>query len=155
MTATPYFPAWVYPSPVPFLAQGAWPGLTGCANPAGLEEGQLPLDTALQVLNEFMGAGDLKVKRNVSDPAIWNSLKSEGRADSLPRDWVSTPQPASGSEYAGTLAALCGKGLLDQSWWLKVCPAPCKEAEVSSPALIGHVFLLKRQGHWLVWATYP
>jgi hypothetical protein len=152
--APPGFEAEIYPAPLP-VAEGVniSPLSVGCPNPAGLEKGrELDLGTALEVLNTFLGTDGLDAKRRVTDPAFWPLLSPEGRSAPLARDWLEV-HPASASPYGDLLANGCGKQTLELTSWVKVCPGPCKESEVSSPALIGHVFLIAREGHWLVWAV--
>lgn len=152
--APPGFQAEVYPPPLPVVeGVNISPLSAGCPNPAGLERGrELDLGTALEVLNTFLGPDGLDAKRRVTDPAFWPLLSSEGRSAPWPRDWLEV-HPASASPYGDLLANGCGKHTLELTWWAKVCPGPCKESEVTSPALIGHLFLIRREGHWLVWAA--
>jgi hypothetical protein len=152
--APPGFQAEVYPSPLP-VAEGVniSPLSVGCPNPAGLEKGrELDLGTALEVLNTFLGSDSLDAKRRVTDPAFWPLLSSDGRGAPLQQDWVEV-HPASASPYGDLLGNGCGRQTLELTSWVEVCPGPCKESEVTSPALIGHFFLIRREGHWLVWAA--
>jgi len=152
--APPGFQAEIYPPPLP-VAEGVniSPLSVGCPNPAGLERGrELDLGTALEVLNTLLRPDGLDAKRRVTDPAFWPLLSSEGQGAPWPRDWLEV-HPASASPYGDLLANGCGKQTLELTSWVKVCPGPCKESEGTSPARIGHLFLIRREGHWLLWAA--
>ncbi len=146
----------VYLSPVLLSGQGAWTEGQLCPNPMGLWRlEQLPFDTAFEVIARF-GSRDIETARRATDLAYWALLPFGAQlAEPLPKDRLSTPQPAKASPYADFLSAQCGKETMEMSWWIELCPESCQDAEIKSPALISHLFLINRQDHWLVWATYP
>jgi hypothetical protein len=159
-TPTPWMPppgflADIYPLPLPVAEGVVWWVGQGCPNPTGLEKADhLPLEAVLEVLTG-LGSGDLDIMRRVSDPAFWPLLEPGGwRQEPWPRDWVEVPQPASASPHAEFIANACGEEILERSWWVKLCPGPCQDPNVARAAsLTGHFYLIKRKGHWLVWAV--
>lgn len=148
----PDFPSDIYPTPVPVNeGSGISPLSTACPNPEGLESAaQLDIDTALDLL--YTLSGDVSAQRSVTDPAYWPLLDGGDGSGRLARDQVLI-DVAEASPYADLLANSCGEQTVAATRWVEVCPEPCTEAELTSPALIGHLFLIRRQGHWLVWAA--
>ncbi len=159
LTVTPFiaplgFSTDIYPSPSP-VAEGIVLGLSaGCPNSTGLEKAtQLSFDTALDVLKNWL-SGDLDRMRHATDPAYWPLLNPEGSKRLLRSEELGVPQPANASPYAELIANGCGKQIMGLSWWVTICPGPCQDPAVSrNPSLIGHIYLIERKGHWLVWAA--
>ncbi|HEV8633628.1 MAG TPA: hypothetical protein VG370_05215 [Chloroflexota bacterium] len=100
-----------------------------------------------------LGSADLDRSRRASDPAFWSV--SRGWPTTWPRERLGTPQPVTNaSPYADLLANACGKEIMERSWWVTLCPGPCQDPAVArAAALTGYLFLVKRNGHWLVWAA--
>ncbi len=148
------FPAEVYLSPLPTLAEGG-AILAGCPNPAGLEELEVvPEDTAIALLDQFW-SGDANQARRAADPGLWPVL-----ADISPREvrpqlsWLDGPvKHASESPYASSLVRQCGETLVKASWTFTICPAEC--VDNSSASLKEDFFLLSRGGQLLIWAVWP
>jgi len=143
----------VYPSPVP-----ARPGTdlsplsTACPNPAGLEgSAQLGVDAAVEVLNALLTPGDVGTQQRVTDPSYWPLLDVGRATRRLTADQVEV-HSARDSPFAELLANGCGDQTVDATRWVKVCPDACPESESAAPGLVGHFFLIRREGHWLVWA---
>jgi hypothetical protein len=151
---TPGFPGEIYPSPVPKKGNEAWPGLSVCPNPIDLETGvALEQQAALDILNA-LETGDAVTRRTVTDPAMWELVQDwPGSGQPVPPEWISQPGPALDSAYGPGLAAQCGQELLEASWWVRNCLAPCDQA--SSASLIADLYFLKRNGVWLFWYIYP
>ncbi len=151
---TPTFASEIYPPPVPFTGAGAWGGLSACPNPSGLQRRALSHEQAVEIVNLYATGDDL-ARRHVTDPALWESVaRSFGRMDApIPPDWVSEPRPARASDYASALGTLCGRELIEASWWVRDCRGPC--AEVRSASLPIDFYLLSRGGQWLIWLAQP
>lgn len=149
------FDARIYPPSLP-VAHGVVLSLSnGCPNPTGVQTvNQVPVAAVQQILTA-LGTGDLNAMRRVSDRAFWPLLKpDQWRRRYWPADWIGTPAPAQSSPYAGPLISACGKQIVDQSWWVKLCPGPCQDPKVAaSQSLTGHIYLIKRLDHWLIWAA--
>ena len=148
----PDFPIDIYPSPVPVNEGiGISPLSTACPNPEGLESAaQLDIDTALDLL--YTLSGDVSAQRRVTDPAYWPLLDGGDGSGRLARDQVQI-DVAEASPYADLLANACGEQMVAATRWVEVCPATCAQSERTSPALISHFYLIRREGHWLVWAV--
>lgn len=91
----------------------------------------------------------------MADPAYWPLLATVP-ADSpaaIAAERIAAPQPARQAPQAALLAHACGDAVLARSWWVPICAGPCP-ADAAAPAesLTGHLFLLQRDGQWLVWA---
>jgi hypothetical protein len=126
-----------------------------CPNPTGLEKADgLPVETALKVIRAYF-SGDENTARQASDPAHWDAMVFAALpGERLESDWFQAPQPAEASPYAGLVKAQCGQSILDLSWWVVYCYAPCGQPNRSA-SLANDFFLINRQGHWLVWFMYP
>jgi hypothetical protein len=150
--ASPDFPKEIYPPPLPVSTEIGM--IVACPNPAGVEKtAELDRDSALEVVNSFWGSRDVEAKRRLTDPAFWPLLSAGLTGNPQGPDEVDV-QPANASPYAQLLASGCGDETLESTWWVESCPGPCSQAEVTSPALIGHLFLIRREGQWLLWAVY-
>jgi len=150
--ASPDFPNEIYPPPLPVSMEIGI--IVACPNPAGVEKtAELDRDSALEVVNALQNSGDVETVRRLADRAYWPILSPWPTANPLGLDEVDV-QPASASPYAQLLANGCGDETLESTWWVQSCPGPCSQAEVTSPALIGHLFLIRREGQWLLWAVY-
>lgn len=145
------FPA-IYPSPVPLM--GTWKATAGCPNPKGLEEFEfgMPVETVIYSLEELW-SGDLERMRRVTDPALWPLLiPGEGQAVSVSPNGVRTRQSASASPYADRITALCREEITKLTWHVEVvCPKLCSLLGGLQSRSI-NVFLLSRNGWWLIWA---
>jgi hypothetical protein len=150
----PGFPADIYPPPLPVAEGVVWWVGQGCPNPAGLEKADhLPPEAVLELL-AGLGSGDLDTMRRVSDPAFWPLLEPGGwRQEPWPQEWV-VAKPVAASPHAEFIANACGEEIMEHSWWVKLCPGPCQDPNVARAAsLTGHLYLIKRKGHWLLWAA--
>jgi hypothetical protein len=105
---------------------------------------ELPLDTALQLVNAFR-SGDLDTFKQASDQSYWPAPQTvlSSRENVNPAD--SQVHPAVQTPYDGLIRTGCGQKTLDLSWWV----------EVGTGALGEPYFLINRSGNWLVWASYP
>ncbi len=143
----------VYPSPVPPRTPSAWPGLSNCPNPAGLEpNAALEHQTAVDII-DVLKTGDASARKAVTDPVIWDwipNMESPGKP--IPPEWISQPAPAKDSDYGHGLGVFCGQEVLEASWWVRNCQAPCDKARSSS--LIDDLYFFKRNGVWLLWYIY-
>jgi hypothetical protein len=55
--------------------------------------------------------------------------------------------------YGELLRNGCGDEVIKRTWWVEVCPGPCADPRVAAQeSLKGHLFLIRRRGHWLIWA---
>ena len=149
-TAT--FPANIYPSPQPFLAPVAGLSAGGCPALGGVEQAdQLPSAEALAIIRQLR-SGNSESALLVSDQTFWSSLGPEAMpSDLVQSDWIEIHR-ATETPYQGLISTACGQKTLELSWWVQACLGPCR---TSSPALTSHYYLIKRQGHWLIWARYP
>ncbi len=145
-TAT--LPPDLYPPPLPLKV--LWPATQGCPNPAGLEAAILTVEEALEALHSLR-SGDPDQMRRAADPALWPLLSSFPERPGPSREEIQAVRPARESPYADLIANGCGRDTLEKSWAIEVCPGPC--APNTSESLIGHLFLIRRAGHWLVWAA--
>ncbi|MGE5222164.1 MAG: hypothetical protein ACM3PY_06985 [Omnitrophica WOR_2 bacterium] len=148
------FPPDIYPTPSPFVTPVAWPGMSGCPNSAGLEKAdQLPPDVALSIMRTIFN-GDFDAKRRVSDPILWSNrslFNNPLEPLQIEANWLDI-QPANQTPYKSLISIGCGQPILEYSWWVKMCMAPCQAA--TSSALMSHYYLIRRYGTWLVWARY-
>lgn len=155
-TVTPEatMPPNLYPNPSPFLTPMNGLSASGCPNMEGIESsGQLSLDEAFQVL-QALNSGQTEAMRQVSDPTFWDYFyfPTNGTPTPIEKDWLEV-KPASQSEYSILIEAACGQSMVEVSWSVVNCGAPCQTAQ--SPALFSHYFLINRNGTWLIWASYP
>ena len=143
----------VYPSPVPTREGTNISSLSaGCPNPSDIDvTASLDFNTALRVLTTLR-TGDFSAKRHVADQAYWPLITPESRGSPLPRDWLEV-STATASPYGDLLANACGDATAEASYWVEACPEKCADAELESPSLLGHYYLINRHGTWLVWAA--
>ncbi len=151
------FPTDIYPPPVP-VAPGVIisPMATSCPDPDGLEQTQELPASAVNEVFRSLASGDLDTMRRVTDLAYWPYLPDHGvgTARQFSEDMLEKPQPASKSPYADLVGNACGRKTLELSWWVKACPGTCSDPNVARASdLMAHFYLIRRAGHWLVWAV--
>jgi hypothetical protein len=152
-TPPPGFPEEIYKAPLP-LKGGAWPATSGCPDPEELEEMPLLLSETAVTLMQGLSSGNLDRMREVSDPALWPLLNPEGAAkEPITADWIGKIQLVSDTPFAGLVSAQCGENTMQMSWWFEFCPGPCGGSS-GSEALNSQVFVISRNGQWLIWAVY-
>jgi hypothetical protein len=153
------FPGDIYPPPVAVA-----PGInisnmtTGCPNPDGLEQASELPASAMSEIFQSLASGDRDIMQRVADQAYWPYLPDMGMGIGTPhpfsQDTLDTPRPASESPYADLVRNACGSKTLELSWWVRYCPGPCADPNVArSESLTGNYYLIRRRGHWLVWAA--
>lgn len=156
------FPRDRYPPATPIAPDVIVSGMDNCPNRRGIEEASAPpsIDTVVQILTDLK-AEDFTTRQQVVDPAYWSRLQAApGQNNTTATDEsaqameerLTVPEPAQDSPYADLLVNVCGEDIVEHTWWVQVCPGPC-EAEGLPQSLIGHLYLIERDGQWLVWAT--
>lgn len=142
----------IYPPalrPTPGINISSW--TSGCPNFDQVDEGELTVDEALDVLNVFVSP-DSEARRQASDPAFWVLLSDVAVGDEpLSPDRIEVGAAAD-APHAEPFEAACGEHAVRLSGWVQLCPGPC-EAAAGSQSLISHWYLIERQGRWLVWAA--
>lgn len=152
-TPSPHPP--MFPPPLPTREGTNLYFSAGCPNPEGVEAAvSLTKSEALEVINKFI-AGDREQKLQVTDPSLWPLLPSTSEPSALKEKNLSEPRPAGESPYADLLANACGRGILDTSWWVEVCPGspPPDNFEQCPHGLRMHYFFIRRRGRWLIWGN--
>jgi hypothetical protein len=126
--------------------------LDGCPNSLGLQKKpQLPPEDAVRVIN-VLASKDEEIRRQALDLAAGSKVLY--RSDEAVSEERLKIQKASASDYSVLLRAACGAQTLDVSWEIIDCVDSCALPN-RSIALEAHIFLIDRQGNWLVWASYP
>lgn len=152
-TPPPGFPEEIYKAPTP-LSGGAWSATTGCPNPEGVEDMPLLLIETAVTLMQGLNSGNLDQMREVADPALWPLLNPEGvLKESITDAWIREIQPVSDSPFTDLVSAQCGENTMRLSWWFEFCPGACSGSG-EFEALITQVFVISRNGQWLIWAVY-
>ena len=151
-----------YPPATPIAPDVIVSGMDSCPNRQGIEDAAVPptTDTVVQILTDLK-AEDLTTRQQVADPAYWpqlqaapgqnNTTATDDSAQAM-EERITVPELAQDSPYADLLASACGEDIVENTWWVQVCPGPC-EAERLPQSLIGHLYLIERDGQWFVWAT--
>ena len=157
------FPDDVFPPAVPAKYDG-FSLASACPNPAGLEH-VTNVDAAdlVRMVSDHIVAvqrGDMGAARKTTDQAYWPILDSmptdqEYHPDDLqPLDQsrVSRFGPASASPHAQLIKNNCGEDTLKASWWVQTGPSEA-DGVSGSQSLTGNFYLIRRQGHWLIWGA--
>lgn len=139
------FPQDIYPPFTPFLNQVSGLTANGCPDLIHVEPVEdLPVEVAVEALNGIR-SGDLDTIKRSADTSYWPPEgKRVGKRGPVKADKLQV-HPAVQTPYDGLIRTGCGQETLDVSWWV----------QVGSLALAEHYFLISRQRHWLVWASYP
>jgi hypothetical protein len=158
----PSFPPSIYPAARSFPA---WGSSGGCASLTGLlPVGRGATGAVLPLLARYAHVSE-NVDLHLSDRANWPVVRETWSHHFKPPRPQPLPlvdvygAPAARSPYAGLVRQWCGSRLLQLSWWIAACPrepypaTPCRLRWQN--ALTGHLFLINRRGHWLIWFTYP
>jgi hypothetical protein len=145
----------VYPPPVLVGASDDW---SGCPALLGVVASVRPQPELVVRLLDQLGRGKLSALK-ASDPSYWPIILEGNWArfqDVSPGRLLITS--ASRSGYVSLLGR-CSPATVRDTWVAKTCPGPSSKpaSETCSrdPALAGQVFLIDREGHWLVDFTYP
>lgn len=146
------FPTDIYPISTP--AQPGWWGHQECPNSSNLEISDEPPanEIILKILKVLFSSRDLLAKQTVTDRAFWGQLSEGGTNENPTTDYIESIAPALDSGYGELLTNLCGEDVVNKSWWVKICPGPCKSS--SSESLKVDYYLIKREGIWLVWTRF-
>ena len=155
------FPLSVYPDaleyPPPVLV-GAASDWSGCPSLVGVVASTRPTPNLVARLLDQLGRSKLSAFE-ASDRSYWPIIVGNGCArfkDLAPGRILIMPAAQSG--YVGLLSH-CTTATVRHTWVAETCPGPdsvpAPETCDRDPALAGHVFLIDRQGHWLVVFTYP
>jgi hypothetical protein len=148
------FPADIYPSPIPPIAEGG-AILDACPNPDGLERLSGITDQEVISMLQQLWSDDTNQARRVSDPGFWPVLSAVSLRDANPQSaWLDGHvRPAAESPFASSLAQQCGEALIDLAWTFTVCTPECQAQNSSS--LKEDYFIISRGGQLLVWAVWP
>lgn len=165
------FPADVYPPSVPARHEG-FSIAAACPNPKGLERPEaVEVEELLRVVEEHAAAvrrGDLAAAKRTTDPAYWPildqqeavrpSASAEGQdgvegAGEIGSSEIGIGEigPAAQSPHADLIANNCGSGVMAATWWVAILPSGARTA-ADAPSLVSHLYLIRRQGRWLIWA---
>ena len=156
-------PGDVFPPPVPARREGF--GLAAaCPNPEGIEyPPSVGAAELMEVVTDHMVAvakGEFEQAKRTADPAFWPILDqmksarplSSGDVEDIDPTAAGEVGPARASPHADLIASNCGDQVLEASWWVQVLPRGARTAG-DAPSLVGNFYLIKRQGHWLIWAS--
>ncbi len=158
-TAAP-LPRDTYPPAVPPAPGTSLDALstTRCPDPRGIEAAGRMSPAALLRVFRALDSGERNTQRRATDASYWLHL------DASPfRSWtvrplfeegLVEPQRAAQSPDAELIGRACGERTLARSWWAAVYADPHPEdAWTRSGAHAGHLYLVRRDGRWLVWGS--
>lgn len=108
---------------------------------------------------ELFYSGDLKREKAVTDVALWPMLpfpdltpKNGNTDEFIPQDnWVEKIALVKDGDFYKFISAQCGQEIANSSWVFTFCSGPC--AQNSSESLKTQMFIVNREGRWLIWAT--
>lgn len=152
----PGFDGTVYRPPTPPAPSVQLTYSAACPNGEGLEESPPPRPEEVLALLQALRSEDPITQRQATDPAFWPLLPPVGKpawsADVSP-ETLMKPRPGIEAPYGELLRNGCGDEVIKRTWWVEVCPGPCADPRVAAQeSLKGHLFLIRRRGHWLIWA---
>lgn len=160
ISATPItFPTNIYITALP-LNGGAWNGTSGCPNSLGLQiNNDLESSTSAFMVKELFYSGDLKREKAATDVALWPMLpypdltpKNDTKDEFVPQgDWIEKIAQVKDSDFDEFISSQCGREIANSSWVFTACPGPC--AQNSFESLKTMIFVVNREGRWLIWAT--
>ena len=144
-TAAIRFPSAIYPVPVPPKYRWGSPGK--CASTAHVQSpGAHAARFAVQALTRM--DGHLSHDLYYADRAYWPVLKESDQSyKNLPHEGRLTVERASKSSFAPLVKNNCGASIVKYS--IDIVYAP----KTGSSAVGGQFWMLKRDGHWLLWFT--
>ncbi len=160
LIATPItFPTNIYLTALP-LKGGAWNGTSGCPNSLGLQiDNDLESSTSAFMAKELFYSGDLKREKAVTDVALWPILpfpdltpQNGNKDEFVPQDdWIEKIALVKDSDFYEFISGQCGREIANSSWVFTFCSGPC--AQNPSESLKTQLFVVNREGRWLIWAT--
>lgn len=152
-TPPPGFDPAVYPPPTPAAPNVYLTYAAACPNLSGTEPGPPPTPEDVLQLLQAMAAEDPQRRQQATDPAFWPLLQEVRIQEAPGPEQLMPPRPAMESPYGELLRNGCGEAVMARTWWVEVCPGPCANPQAAQmESLKGHVYLIRRRGHWLIWA---
>ncbi|WP_460040011.1 hypothetical protein [Thermaerobacter litoralis] len=160
---TASLPSDIFPPPVPAQHDG-FSLAAACPNPAGLERvSHADVSDLIDSVSDHLMAiarGDKDAARKTADQSFWPILDSmlanqnhaADEAEGLDKSRVAEFGPASEAPHTELIRNHCGEDTLEASWWIQTLPREADGA-TASMSLRGNFYLIRRNGHWLVWGA--
>ncbi|WP_376792254.1 hypothetical protein [Thermoflexus sp.] len=152
-TPPPGFDPAVYPPPTPAAPNVQLTYAAACPNLSGTEMSPPPTPEEVLPLLHALASADAQRRQQATDPAFWPLLQGIRLEEAPGPEQLMPPRPAKESPYGELLGNGCGEAVMARTWWVEVCPGPCANPQAARmEALKRHVYVIRRQGHWLIWA---
>jgi hypothetical protein len=133
-----------------------WWGDLSCPNEAGIEPAIDLSPDGLQRMVLALNFPDIQVRRQVTDPSMWPLLvDARWPSQVWYTETLGTIQPAIPSPYGSFLADACGQNVVNKSVWVQDCGVRCQYNSTNTmwgASISTQLYILKRNGHWLIWA---